>query len=81
MFRVPLIGLGGTTELTDLPHRTLPALNSLPVLNIFGQLSSLEALILLGEARQSEIVPTCEPSRKGQVRPDFAGLLCATGTE
>ena len=81
MFRVPLMGLEGTTRFVDLPHGTLPAFHDLPVLDLFGQLSSLETLILLGQARRSEMVPACEPSSGGHIRPDFRGLLCVPHTE
>ena len=76
VFRVPLMGLEGTTRLVDLPHGTLPPFDDLPVLDLFGQLSSLEALILLGQRRQSEIVPACQPSEY-HLRPDFEDFLCA----
>lgn len=81
MFRVPLMGLEDTTRLVDLPHGTLPAFDDLPVLDLFGQLSSLETLILLGQTRQLEMVPACEPSSEDHIRPDFRGLLCASRTE
>ena len=81
MFRVPLMGLEGTTRLTDLPHGKLPAFDDLPVLDLFGQLSSLETLILLGQRQRSEMVPACEPSSGEHIRPDFRGLLCAPRTE
>ena len=74
IFRVPLMGLEGTTRLLDLPHGMLPAFDDLPVLDLFGQPSSLETLVLVGQKRQSEIVPACDPS---SIRPDFRGLLCA----
>ena len=76
MFRVPLMGLEGTARLLDLPHGTLPAFDDLPVLNLFGQLSSLEALTRLGQTRRSEMVLTCEPSSENHIRPDYRGLLC-----
>ena len=81
MFRVPLMGLGGTTRLVDLPHGTLPPFDDLPVLDLFGQLSSLEALIRLGQERRSELIPTCERSSENRIRPDFRGLLCVPRTE
>lgn len=77
MFRVPLMDLRGS-RLMDLPLGTLPAFTDLPVLNLFGQLSSIESLISSGRRRQSEMVPTCESSPKSRVRPDFRGLLCVT---
>jgi len=73
-FRVPLMGLEGTTRLVDLPHGALPMFDDLPVLDLFGQPSSLEALTLLGQTRRSEIIPTCETST--HLRPDFRSLLC-----
>lgn len=81
MFRVPLMALEGTTRLLDLPHEALPPFNDLPVLDLFGQLSSLENLILLGQKRQSEIVPGCDPSFEYRIRPDFRGLLCPPSSE
>ena len=80
-FRVPLMELQGTTQLMDLPHGALPSFSDLPVLDLFGQLSSLEALILLGQTRRSEMFPACEPSSGNHLRPDFGGLLCVPGTE
>jgi len=80
-FRVPLMDLDGTTRLMDLPHGTLPSFNDLPVLDLFGQLSSLEALILLGQRRRSEMFPACELSPENRLRPDFRGLICVPGTE
>ena len=76
MFRVPVMGLEGPARLMDLPNGTLPGFNDLPVLDLFGQLSSLEDLIQLGQTRQSEVVPNCEPSFENHVRPDFRALLC-----
>ena len=82
MFRVPLMGLEGTTRLVDLPHGTLPAFDDLPVLDLFGQLSSLEILILLGKTRRSEMVPACEPFPENHhIRPDFKDFLCIPRTE
>ena len=81
MFRVPLMGLEGTTRLLDLPRGTLPVFDDLPVLDIFGQLSSLETLTLLGHTRQSEMVPACELSSENRIRPDYRSLLCAPRTE
>ena len=80
-FRVPLMDPEGTTRLTDLPHGTLPLFDDLPVLDLFGQLSSLEGLILLGQTRRSEIFPTCEISSENRLRPDFRDILCAPGSE
>jgi len=81
MFRVPLMGMEGTARLLDLPHGTLPAFDDLPVLDLFGQLSSLETLTLLGQTRRSEMVPTCGPASENHIRPDYRGLLCAPRTE
>ena len=81
MFRVPLMGLEGATRLLDLPHGALPAFSDLPVLDLFGQLSRLHSLIRSGQTRQSEIVPTCDPSSENNIRPDFRYLLCAPLTE
>ena len=81
MFRVPLMDLEGATRLLDLPYGTLPTFDDLPVLDLFGQLSSLDAIALLGQARRSEITPTCKPSSENNIRPDFRGLLCALRTE
>ena len=75
------MGLEGTTRLMDLPHGTLPAFDDLPVLDLFGQLSSLETLIRLGRTRRSEIIPTCELSPENYIRPDFRYLLCAPRVE
>ena len=75
------MGLEGTTRLMDLPHGTLPVFDDLPVLDLFGQLSSLETLIQLGRTRRSEIIPTCEPSPENYIRPDFRDLLCAPRVE
>jgi len=76
MFRVPLMGLEGTTQLMDLPHETLPVFDDLPVLDLFGWLSSLETLVRLGQARRSEMVPICDPSIENNIRPDIRDLLC-----
>ena len=81
MFRVPLMGLEGTTRPTDLPHGTLPMFRDLPVLDLFGRLTSLETLIRRGQARRSEIIPTCELSPRTHIRPDFRDLLCVPRTE
>ena len=80
-FRVTLMALEGTTRLVDLPHGQLPAFDDLPVLDLFGQLSYLETLILLGKRRQSEIVPVCDSSSEYHIRPDFRDLLCAPPSE
>ena len=81
MFRVPLMGLEGTTRLMDLPHGTLPTFDDLPVLDLFGQLSSLETLMLLGQTRRSEMIPTCEHTSETHIRPDFRGFLCVPHAE
>jgi len=81
MFRVPLMGLEGATRLVDLPHGMLPVFDDLPVLDLFGQLSSLETLISLGRTRRSEVIPTCEHSPENHIRPDFRGLICVPRTE
>ena len=81
MFRVPLMDLEGTTRLVDLPQGTLPVFDDLPVLDLFGQLSSLETLIQLGQARLSEMVTTCGHLSENHIRPDFRGFLCAPRVE
>lgn len=81
MFRVPLMSLEGTTRLVDLPHGTLPTFDELPVLDLFGRLSSLEDLILLGKTRRLEMIPACEHTSENHTRPDFGVLLCVPLTE
>ena len=75
------MGLEGSTRLMDLPHGMLPSLDDLPVLDLFGRLSTLETLIRFGRKRQSEIVPACEPSSEHRIRPDFKSLLCTPRSE
>jgi len=64
-FLLPLMKLSNTQETTigllDLPGGVLPDWNLLPILNLTGSLTSLEALIDLGLARRMEL-STCSKS-------------------
>ncbi|KAF8074824.1 hypothetical protein FPV67DRAFT_600258 [Lyophyllum atratum] len=62
LFIVPLMQLPlasplspPTAGLLDLPHNTLPRWNDLPVLNLTGSLTTLEALAEVGHARRTEL--------------------------
>jgi len=59
LFLLPLMKLDeflGSSPLLDLPNHTLPSLEMLPVLNLTGSITSLEALIEQGNARRNELM-------------------------
>ncbi|KAH0582711.1 hypothetical protein H2248_010631 [Termitomyces sp. 'cryptogamus'] len=56
-FLVPLMETTncGTVALLDLPGRTLPQWNALPVLNLTGGMATLESLVEVGHIRREEL--------------------------
>ncbi|KAG6890311.1 hypothetical protein C0995_009517 [Termitomyces sp. Mi166 len=56
-FLVPLMETTncGTVGLLDLPARTLPRWDALPVLNLIGDMATLESLARVGHARREEL--------------------------
>ena len=55
-YTVPLMGLSQVgPRLKDLPNGQLPLWADLPVLNLLGELSTLETLAKLGHSRQLEL--------------------------
>lgn len=79
LFLLPLMALPGDTNsvthpgLLDLPGETLPAWNSLPVLNLTGSLTTLEILIDQGQIRRSELTKCPETPKH---RHDVRDLFC-----
>ncbi|KAF8159700.1 hypothetical protein B0H34DRAFT_654996 [Crassisporium funariophilum] len=59
LFLLPLMPLnvpGQDSHLLELPENTLPELENLPVLNLTGSLTSLEALIEQGNLRRTQLI-------------------------
>jgi hypothetical protein len=75
-FIVPLMQLSSPTSgLLELPDNTLPAWDSLPVLNLTGYLATLESLAEMGRLRRTELTgcindPACY---------DVRDLMCIAG--
>lgn len=58
LFLLPLMQLDKPREssrLLDLPHGSLPPLAVLPILNLTGHITSLDALVMQGFARRAEL--------------------------
>jgi len=77
LFIVPLMQLTSaplppTPGLLDLPDKTLPDWNALPVLNLTGSLTTLEALVEEGQARRTELTGCTSPSALF----DIQDLMC-----
>lgn len=56
LFFLPLMKSSQSQELLDLPGRTLPVWDALPVLNLTGSLTSLDALASVGNDRRLRLI-------------------------
>ena len=50
-------------DLLDLPYGTLPPLDQLPVLNLTGSLTSVEAIVDTGRLRRDELTGCDNPAK------------------
>lgn len=78
LFLLPLMELHKPQEsmkLLELPHGQLPPLDSLPILNLTGHITSLDALIKQGHVRREELLINCGSSDSYNVR----SLMCVSG--
>ncbi|KAF8957453.1 hypothetical protein BDZ97DRAFT_1906800 [Flammula alnicola] len=79
LFLLPLMQLHRPEEnskLLDLPNHTLPPLDALPVLNLTGYITSLEALVEQGTSRRSNLIGCDSPTELYNIR----SLMCISVT-
>ncbi|KAF9485503.1 hypothetical protein BDN70DRAFT_795753 [Pholiota conissans] len=79
LFLLPLMQLRQPLEsskLLDLPNHTLPALEELPILNLTGHITSLDALIEQGQKRRISLLNCDSASDLYNIR----SLMCVSDT-
>lgn len=69
---MPLERVGKISQLLDIPHRTLPPKDNLPVLNLTGSLTSLEEIVKRGYSRRSDLALCDAPTELYNVQ----SLMC-----
>lgn len=69
-----------TPSILDLPFGSLPRWNSLPIVDLWGHLTSEEEIVRTGQARHQQMMTGCAALNTSASEFDAGLLLCTSST-